>query len=340
MSELRQNLASKEWVVIAPERGKKPNDFLEKIVSKPAPSSHYDESCPFCPGNEDEFSIIEQQRVTNQAGDWVIRVIDNKYKILDKFNTCPAVPDSFQKEGIYQRLEGCGNHEVIIETNEHSKTIIDLTKDELKSLLNVYVDRYRALKENPNNLLTVIFKNYGILAGQSQPHSHSQIVGSRVVPSYVRLLLHEAEKHFDNFGSCVFCDIVEFEKKHKKRVIYDNKDFISFVPFAASSAHETWIVPKLHEADIGNLSGSRIESLADILNLILSKFHKSIGNPNFNYVFRMSPYPLSGVPFYHWYIQILPRTNIIGGFERGTRIPVNQVVPEESAKMLRKCKTC
>ena len=340
MSELRQNLVSKEWVIIAPERGKKPNALVEKVVSRPVSHNEYDSECPFCPGNEQKFSIAEKQRTTDENGNWIVKVIDNKYKVLDSFNSCPLVPDAFEREGIYQKLKGCGSHEVIIETNKHNQSIIDLSKQEIKNILNIYVDRYLSFKENPNNLLTIIFKNYGVLAGQSQPHSHSQIVGSRVVPSYIRSLLHEAEKHFDNYGSCVFCDIIKFEKEAAKRVIRENDDYIAFVPFAAGSPHEAWILPRWHSAGITNLQDERLENLSDILGVVLRKFYRSIGNPDFNYVFRVAPYPLSEVPFYHWHIQILPRTKIIGGFERGTRIPVNTVFPEESARMLRECEVC
>ena len=35
MSELRQNLATKEWVVISAERARKPNAVLNKIIGTP-----------------------------------------------------------------------------------------------------------------------------------------------------------------------------------------------------------------------------------------------------------------------------------------------------------------
>ncbi len=340
MSLLRQNLVNKEWVIISPERSKKPNDVFAGIKSSSVLKDEYASDCPFCPGNEEKFSHIEQDRVVSQDGEWLVKVIDNKYKVLDKFPTCPAVPDSFQSEGIYQKLEGCGNHEVVIETNKHNRLIVDFSQEEFCNILNIYLKRYNAYKENPNNLITTIFKNYGALAGQTQPHSHSQIVGLRVVPAYVRSLLYEAQRHFDQFGSCVFCEVIKYEKKEEKRLIYENDNFISFVPFTAGSEHETWILPKTHSAGLDTITQEQVVSLADCLQTVLKKFNSSIGNPNFNYVFRLPPYPLSQVPFYHWYIQILPRTKIIGGFEQATRIPVNTVLPEDSAKMLRSCKVC
>ena len=340
MSELRQNLATKEWVVISTERGKKPNAVLNKIIGTPVSDKDYDPECPFCPGNETRFPLEERYRKGDAAGNWDVRVIDNKFKILDRFATCPAVPDAFGREGIYQKLEGCGSHELVIDTNKHNRTITDLSENEIRTVLDVYLNRYSAFRKNPNNLITILFKNYGVLAGQTQPHSHTQVVGSRIVPLYTRSLLHEAEKHFDTYGSCVFCDMLTYERDEKTRLVHQNDDFVAFVPYAAGAEHEVWIVPLWHSAGLEDLEGDRLSGLADILHEILNKFRLSIDNPDFNFVVRTAPYALSEVPFYHWHIQIMPRTKILGGFERGTRIQVNTILPEESAHMLRECRVC
>ena len=169
------------------------------------------------------------------------------------------------------------------------------------------------------------------------PHSHTQIVGSRVVPYYIRNLLHEAEKHFDSFGTCVFCDMMRYELNEGKRLIHQNENYVSFVPFAAGTEHETWITPKFHSAGFDGISEKKIDDLAEILQTIFKKFQHAIENPDFNFVIRTAPYPMAIVPFYHWHIQLLPRTKIIGGFEYGTRIQVNTFLPEDSAKLLREC---
>jgi len=340
MSELRQNLASKDWVVISPKRGEKPNKVLTQVLSNPRPEHAYEPECPFCSGNEAKFEVEEIQCIPDDQNGWFIRSVNNKYGIFSDFETCPDRLTPFDREGIYQKYMSCGNHEVVIETNRHNQAITDLGHEDICKILTLYVDRHRAFQKNPNNLITFIFKNYGVLAGQTQPHSHSQIVGSRVVPLYIRSLLHEAEKNFDTFGSCVFCDMIEFERKEAKRIILEGKDHIAFVPFAASSEHAVWILPKKHAAGISNLDKEELDSLASVFADILKRYQKLMGNPDFNYVFRMAPYPLENVPFYHWYIEIMPRTKIGGGFEKATQMPVNTVLPEESAEMLRKCMEC
>ncbi len=337
MSELRQNLVNKEWVAIAAQRGKKPNNIMPRVPSHSKSEHPYEANCPFCPGNEEKFEIQEHAQISDGAGSWQARTIENKFGIFSDFDSCPDSLSPFDREGIYQKYAGCGNHEVVIETRRHNQLIAELSASEISHILSIYVSRYQVLKKNPNNLITFIFKNYGVLAGQTQPHSHSQIVGSRVVPQYIRSLLHEAERHFDTYGSCVICDVVTFEKKETKRIVAENEDYILFVPFAASSEHATWICPKRHAAGISDLAGTRLDNLARILSDAFNRYQQLIGNPDFNYVFRTAPYSLENVPFYHWYIEILPRTKISGGFERATRLPVNTVLPEESAKLLKEC---
>lgn len=335
MSELRQNLATREWVVIAPERGEKPSSMKSRVIREAVSAEEYDPNCPFCPGNEERFSEVENFRIEDPDGKWQVKAIDNKYKILDAFEGCPIVSEPYETEGIYKKLKGCGSHELIIETNKHNKTIVDMDEYEIKKVIIAFIDRYQAFRKNPNNLITLIFKNYGAMAGQSQIHSHSQIVGSRVVPLYIRSLLREAERYFDDNGTCVFCDMLEYELKEKERLVYQNEDYAVFVPYAAGSEHETWIMPRFHSSCMDALTGNRIDSLANALQIIFRKFNLAIDNPDFNFVIRNAPYPMSNVPFYHHHIQLLPRIKILGGFERGTRIQVNTVLPEVSAKLLR-----
>lgn len=335
MSELRQNLASREWVVIAPGRAKKPKSLDVSIAKIRASDKVRDPSCPFCPGNDTEFPLEEKFRIDGPEGAWKTRVIDNKFKLFAA-DLCSLNPEPFLNEGIYKKLDACGGHELIIETPEHNKTIIDMSREEVKNIILAILNRYHAFRKS-GNLITLIFKNYGAMAGQSQIHSHTQIVNSRIVPSYVRLLLNEAQRYFDDNGTCVFCDILHYELENGRRLICENENYAAFVPYAAGSEHETWIMPKYHCPGLDALEGGKIDRLADILRIVFKKFYKAIEDPDFNFVIRNAPYPLIGVPYYHWHIELLPTVKIIGGFERGTRIPVNTASPEESAKLLREC---
>jgi len=337
MSEVRQNLATREWVVFAPGRSKKPKSVHANIEKIRVSDKPYDPLCPFSPGNEETSPVEEKFRIDSPQGDWKVRVINNKFKIFAG-ELCSLKPEPFLHEGIYKKLKACGEHELIIETPQHNRIIIDMSEEEVKAIISAFLNRYRIFERNSGNLITLIFKNYGTMAGQTQIHSHTQIVNSRIVPSYIRLLLNQAQEYFDDNGTCVFCDMLHYELRDGQRLVYENEDYAAFVPYAAGTEHETWIIPKYHDAGLDSLEDERIDRLANILRVVFRKFYTAIKDPDFNFVIRNAPYPLAGVPFYHWHIQLLPRIKIVGGFERGTRIPVNTIYPEESARLLRECR--
>lgn len=183
MSELRQNILTESWTVMAPERGEKPVQFenSESIDIRVYPE--YDESCPFCPNNEERFPNVIVDQILDGDGNWAVRTIENKYKIFDDCESCPAQPEPFHKHGVYSHYKGCGNHFLIVENRLHNRIIGDMEVGEIYDIFLSYSRITNQLKQNPNNnFISVVFKNQGPMAGASQPHAHSQIVGSRIVP--------------------------------------------------------------------------------------------------------------------------------------------------------------
>jgi UDPglucose--hexose-1-phosphate uridylyltransferase len=341
LSELRQNLATREWVIIAPERRKgKPLQSSPNALMDTLPVCS--EDCPFCPKNEDRFDNAEIEHVPhpdpgNEANSpWLVRCIENKYKIFAEHESCPVEPTEFDRDGIYSKFIGCGSHELILESPLHNQTFATMSQQQVESIIGLYLRRFNVLKENPNNLLTIIFKNHGPRSGASQIHPHTQILAMRVVPNFLRYLLDEAARFFDNNGICVFCKILKFELEDSSRIVYQNERFVSLVPYAASVAYEIHIMPRSHDALFGDMSDSEVVDFADCLQKTMKKLYVTLSNPDFNIILKNPPYRLSGVPYYHWHLQIMPHTSIPGGFEMGSRIRVNVVAPEESAEVLRK----
>ena len=340
MSELRQNLATQEWVIIAPERLKgKPLQSETNALMDCFPE--YDPKCPFCPKNEDKFENVEIDFIPhpnpgNDAhGSWLARIIENKFKIFEDFEFCPVKPTEFDQDGIYAKFMGCGSHELALESPVHNRTFATMSSDEVESVVQMYLRRFNDLKQYPNNLLTIIFKNHGRLSGASQIHAHTQILGSRVVPNHIRFLLHEATRFFDSHGICVFCKIIDFELNDGSRLVYENESFVSYVPYAEAVPFEVHILPKAHDALFGDMDDQEAVHFADCLRITMRKLYVALANPDFNLILRNPPYPLSGVPFYHWHLQVIPLTRLPGGFERGSRIMVNVMLPEECARILR-----
>lgn len=326
MPELRLNLVTREWVIIATERAKRPEDFKTLVSKKEAPS--YVPTCPFCPGNEVHCSG-ETFRISDEKG-WKVRVVPNKF---------PAVAISGSRErkidGIRRSISGVGVHEVIIESPAHNTNPALLSLDEMDEVIKVYKNRFLEAYKDPRVEHVIIFKNHGEGAGTSLEHPHSQLIGTPVVPVQFRDRLEAAAHFFDDTGECLMCMLARKEKEEGVRIITETEYFISFVPYAALSPFHTWIFPKRHSASLGDIAEAEIKDLAFNLKGILSKLYHGLSNPDYNFVIRSHKPRDCDLEYFHWYVSIIPRLSKAAGFELGSGMYINTSLPEESAGFLR-----
>lgn len=322
MPEVRQNLVTKEWVIIATERVKRPNDFVreEQVPTLPA----YEPSCPFCPGNEN-MTPPEVLRYDGKDG-WLLRVVPNKFPAL-----VPNGQPRRQRDGIYLRMNGVGKHEVIIEAPEHNQTMATLGAKQMELVMQAYYERFCELSNQPHYALIIIFRNQGEKAGTSLVHPHSQLVGMPFIPLHIRRYMYELERHYDALGRCAVCDILEHEMKEDVRIVLHNDHFVSLVPYAASFPYELWIIPLRHQAAFSEIAGDELTALANALKTTLLKLHIGLNQPDYNLVLHSAPHYSAGEPFYHWYVRIVPRLTTPAGFELGSGICINVSLPEENA---------
>lgn len=332
MSEIRQNLATKDWVIIATERAKRPEDFMKKervIQNLP----EYEEKCPFCPGNEAKMSPDETLRISKNKK-WQVRVIPNKYPALSKTG------ERLRKvDGIKRRLTGVGLHEVVIETPLHNLTTALLPVENMRCIIESYRQRYNEMMKDNRIEMIIIFKNHGEGAGTSLIHPHSQIVATPVVPTQVRERFINTQKYFDENLECVFCKILAEELKEETRIILETKHFVSFIPYAAMSPFQCWIYPKRHCSNFGEITDDEVADLAVNLKTTLMKYYHGLDDPDYNFVIRSSPTDMKKLDFFHWYISIIPRITKTAGFELGSGMFINSSLPENDAKFLRDVKT-
>jgi len=329
MPELRQNLATKEWVIISTERAKRPEEFKkEKVKKEPSLRS---ETCPFCLGNEDKTPY--ETFVLKKDGQWRVRVVPNKFAALTSSG-------HFERhiEGLVRWMSGVGIHEVIVESPLHNQTVATLSEAEVRDIFIAYKNRYLTISADSRIKLVTIFRNHGESAGTSLEHPHSQLIATPVVPSHIRYRIEEAMRYFDEHGECVFCRMLTEEEKAKERIILDTGSFVSFIPYASLSPFHTWILPKRHMASFGEIKNTEIEDLARNLKMTLAKFYYGLDNPDYNYVIRCAPIGTGECEYYHWYISIVPRLIRTAGFELGSGMFINTSLPEENAKFLREVK--
>lgn len=327
-SEIRQNKATREWVIYSPARAMRPDDF-KRVKKRREPLPVHDKTCPFCPGNESKLPAILLELHRPGNGDWQTRVVNNKFPAL-----FPEQDTVRVQKDIYLSMAGFGRHEVILESPRHNQTMALMSVEQVRTVIETYHRRYLNLMKQHENMLAIIFRNHGRLAGTSLMHPHSQIIVTGMVPRDVRWRELEAQRYFDEWGRCVYCDILKHERELGVRVLLENDTFIAFVPFAAEVPFEVWIIPKRHQADFGSIEEREKDDLAAALRDILARIHQKLGDPDYNYVVNTAAQYRSDEPQLHWYLQIRPRLVTRAGFEIGSGMSINPSVPERDADYL------
>ncbi len=328
MPELRRDPVIGRWVIIAESRGKRPSNF--DVV----PEYPQGGACPFCPGNEDKtppeiLAYYNSGREKNKPG-WWVRVIPNKFPALEIEGDLDR-----SGEGMYDRMNGLGAHEVIIETPNHDQPLAEMDQSKLEDVFWAFRDRILDLSKDPHLEYILIFKNHGSAAGASLRHPHSQLIAMPMVPIRVKQEAEGAKKYFDYKERCVYCDIIRQESAQGIRVVAQNKDFIAFAPFASRSPFEMWVMPLRHSSDFQDIHKTEVANLAAMMKTVLGKHNSVLDNPPFNVIVHTSPLRTPKLQHTHWYIEIIPKLTKQAGFEQGTGFYINPTSPEEAAKFLR-----
>ena len=329
MPELRQNFFTKEWVIIATERARRPEELTAHRAVQSVPS--FLDGCPFCPGNEGKTPADVVRFPNDASKPWAVRVIPNKFAALSA-----DVQPTRSLQHLRRRIEGFGFHEVVIDGPDHSCCMALLPDAQVARILAIFKERYNSLSSDQRINHVTIFKNHGADAGASLQHPHSQIIATPVIPSQVRYRLHEALRHFDDAGECMFCHFVEREVEDQTRIVLKSEFFVAMELFASPTPFATHIFPLRHMASFGEITPAEIVDLARVLRTFLAKIYVGLENPDFNFTVRSGPSDYVGARHFHWYLSVIPRLTRVAGFELGSGMFINTVLPEAAAEFLRK----
>lgn len=318
MSQLRQDPLTRDWVIVNPERARRPHN--DKRTSR--------EACPFCRAHEAD-TPPEIDRISS-GGDWTVRVIPNKYPALEADAGLETV------SGGGRLTPGFGFHEVIVETPQHEATLATLPVAQLRLVLEMYLRRSVVLAaRHPDIRQVVLFRNQGRSAGTSLGHPHSQIVATPVVSPAVRRRVMDEIACFDATGRCGSCEMLERELAAGVRVVHESAAFVTVAPFASRSAYALQVVPRRHCASFLEADAALLDDLAAHLHGVAAALEGELGDPHYNLVVLSPPVDQVHVHANHWLIELVPRLTTPAGFELGARITVNVVPPERVASELR-----
>jgi UDPglucose--hexose-1-phosphate uridylyltransferase len=340
MRELRKDPVLNRWVVISTERNLRPSDF----ESFGAYINHTGEPDPFAEGNEaltpPEIYALRPYNTRPNSPGWTVRVIPNKYPALGIEGDLD--PRGY---GLYDRMNGVGAHEVIIETPNTDEHLHQLSLEQITAILSTIRLRIEDLSRDLRFAYILPFKNHGYAAGASLRHTHSQIIATPVVPARVVEELSAAQAHWDQKRRSIFSDIMDQELMMGERIVCDSQYYLAFCPFASSSPFEVHIYPKRREQDYRNVDLEELKGLSEVIKMVLLKWQSAIGDVAYNMLIRSAPYdtPISPLrrdfphmaAFYSWHVEMFPRLSRGAGFEWGTGFYINSTPPEDAAQFLR-----
>lgn len=313
MAELRWHPLIKDWIMIASHRQNRPQ--------------MPEDWCPFCPGSgkvPDEYDVFKY---------------DNDFPALSQN---PPEPDDVER-GIYKVAPAYGKCEVILYSPGHTITIPELSDSHVTKLVDLWTERFEEIAKDERIKYIFIFENRGEEVGVTMPHPHGQIYGYSVIPKKIELELESCTEHYNKTGKCLICEMNQTEIEFKKRVIFENDNFVVYLPFFTEYPYGMYIVSKRHAANMLEFTDEEKKSLAKTLKTTVGTMD-ALFNKKFPYMMGIHQTPVNSGDYndrYHFHIEFFPplrsadKIKFNASSETGAWAHCNTTAPEEKAAELR-----
>ncbi|MEX2033500.1 MAG: DUF4921 family protein [Candidatus Colwellbacteria bacterium] len=324
-SEFRQDIVSGDWILIAPLRSKRPDPFKETRQRQKTPKK----GCRLeIAGEKGNGKLIFSWPTRKN---WRLRVITNKYPVITPKKTKVIA----SKKGPISIISGIGHHEMVV-TRDHDANFPRLNSADDLLVFQAFQSRYQDFSHDKNLFYVSLMHNWGPTAGASIYHPHYQIVAIPLIPPDVAHSLEGSRRYFRAKKKCVHCTQIAWERKQKKRIVFENKGAVAFCPFVSREPFELRIIPKTHIPFFEDTGEELLKDTIEALQVALKKLETSLHDPDYNFFIHTTPIKnRSRYYHYHWHIEVIPRTNISAGFELGTAIEINPLDPDKAAAILR-----
>lgn len=313
MAELRWHPLTRDWVMIASHRQNRPQ--MPK------------DWCPFCPGSgkvPDEFEVFEY---------------DNDFPAL---STNPPEPDDVGND--FFRTDRCyGKCEVILYSSGHTITLPELSDSHVRKLVDLWCERFDIISADRQIKYCFIFENRGDIVGVTMPHPHGQIYGYPFVPKKLELEVASAKEYLQEKGSCLFCDMLDNERRDGRRIIFENEYFTVFLPFYSEYPYGVYIMPRRHIQYITQLTEKEKETFALTMKQTVGMLDSLFDN-HFPYMMCMHNAPVNSGDYskdFHFHIEFFPpmrsadKVKFNASSETGAWAHCNPTCPEDTAEELR-----
>lgn len=313
MAELRYNPLLQDWTMTAAGRQNRPD--MPKT------------DCPFCPGSG------------KVPDDYDVYLYPNDFPVL---SSNPPKPEAVG-ESLYQTREAVGECDVVLYSSDHQATIPDLSREHMKKLVDLWTQSYERLAGNPDHKYVMIFENRGEEVGVTMPHPHGQIYAYPFVPLKIKTELDSSKAYYQEHGSNLFEDMIAEEKRFGGRIILENDDFLSFIPFFTDYPYGVFIVSKANKTAITEFTETEKQALADMMQNIVGGMDH-VYDRLFPYMMVMHQGPANGEDvhdIYRFHIEFYPplrdqnKIKYNASSETGGWAAANPRKVEETAPILR-----
>lgn len=312
MAELRWNPLINDWVMVAGNRQNRPQ----------MPKDY----CPFCPsfGNVPEYDVLKY---------------DNDFPALSQ---TPPTPDDVAND-FFKVKPSYGKCEVILYSPDHYAGVKDLSQEHLEKLVSLWQERFLAISSDEKIKFVFIFENRGDVVGVTMPHPHGQIYGYSYLPKKLELEMETFKNAYKKIGETLISQMIREEKKDGSRIIFENEDFIVFLPFFSEYPYGIYIAAKRHILNISQFSDREKKSFADILKKSVGTLD-SLFNKEFPYMMCMYNAPVNqaeSMEYYHFHVAFYPpmrsadKQKFNASSETGAFAHCNPTCPELCAEELR-----
>jgi UDPglucose--hexose-1-phosphate uridylyltransferase len=324
-TDMRLDPLTQAWTIFSPARPIPP--AFGSVRAEPAQDS------PFIAGVE---RYAPQALLAVPEAEWKVRVVPNRAPILRVEGDADR-----HSEGFYDRMDGVGAHEVVIE-DSGDRAFEELPRPQIEQIITAWKVRMLDLRRDPRMRSFTIVKSVGVPAGERVRHSVSQLLAMAVIPPLLQRKLKTARTFYDARKRSIFEDILTEEVRTGTRLVYENNGFTVFCPYASRAPFELAIYPKRQCADFHGLTDQETVQLADVLKIALGKLNRALDHPPYNLMLFTAPTRTARADHwttlerdFRWHIEILPRLYYRGGVELATGCWLNSVWPEVAATQLR-----
>jgi UDPglucose--hexose-1-phosphate uridylyltransferase len=326
----RYNPLRREWVLVSPHRTQRPWQG-EVNPSSGFSNVHYDPECYLCPGNKRAGGHVTPDYES-------VFIFDNDYAALLPDSPAPEPSASPLLKAERER----GRCKVICFHPDHSLTLARMEPVDIRKLVDAWTKEFKTLSRIPDLRYVQIFENRGAMMGASNPHPHCQIWATEHVPDEPAKETESLKAYLAENGSCLLCDYLNVEAKDSARVVCENEDFLTVVPWWAVWPFEILVLSKRHVSSLGAFEDQEKSSLADILKQTTIRYD-NLFQTSFPYTMGFHQRPTDDESHEEWHFHAhfyppLLRSATVRKFMVGFEMlgmPQRDITPESAAERLR-----